>query len=195
MFKKLNFSKLKFKIRSLLPKTYHLECNFLKSKTYIFFIFAICIIVAIFLIFFFINQKSTKPSLDTIDKSIVKEIVPLAQGKQVYSIRTDTPNNPQIIKVELDPLDVQIGEKQILTVTVKHSDEESITDENIATAIYYTDNGSSTTKLKLRRADGPPLVTIWDGVWIPEDTHDYTYQAAITAISAAGEFLTTLSFR
>jgi len=174
----------------LLTKTFDLF-----HKPYIFFILTGGVVIALLLIFFFINQKSIKTPLDTIEESITKEISPLAQGKQVYFIQTDKPSNPQIIKVELNPLDIQIGEEQILTVTVKHSDEESITDENIATAIYYTDNGSSTTKLKLRRADGPPLVTIWDGVWIPEDTHDYTYQAAITAISAAGEFLTTLSFR
>ncbi len=202
MFKKPNFSKLKSRFQSLLPTHYSLQPNPLKPTHYKLQLITYIIVlgvIALLLTLFFINKKSTEPPIETSkesqEKSIIGNIAPLAQGKQIYSVRTDKPKNPQIIQVELDPLDVKMGEEQILTVIVKHSDEESITNKNIVTAVYYTDNGSTTAKLKLRRADGPPLVTTWQGTWIPEDTHDSIYQAAIKAVSNSGEFLTTLSFR
>ncbi|TRZ79341.1 hypothetical protein D4R86_06075, partial [bacterium] len=162
MFKKINFSKLKNLLHSLKPNLLKPVNYKLTPKHYTFFII-IFGIIALLLTLFFINQKPTEQPIETTKespaKSIVGNVAPLAQGKQIYSIRTDKPNNPQVIQVELDPLDVKMGEEQILTVIVKHSEGESITNKNIVTAVYYTDNGSTTAKFKLRRADGPPLIT------------------------------------
>ena len=195
MLKKLNLAKIKNYFSLIIN-----SLNKNKRKN-VFFLFVIIlgVIVIVALILFFVNQESEKISFVASEKSseqsVTKKITPLAQGKQIYFIRTDNPKNPQIIQVSFDPLDVKMGEEQILTVKIKHSNNESITNKNIVTAIYYTDNGSSTAKLKLRRADGPPLTTIWEGTWMSEDTHNYIYQAAISAVSASGNFLTTLSFR
>ncbi len=119
----------------------------------------------------------------------------LAHGKQTYVIKTDHPKNPQILQVTLDPLDAKIGEEQIITVKIKHAGEEPITNKNKVMATYYTDNGSNTIRLKLKRADGPPLITIWQGVWIPEDSYDNIYMCSVHAKSAAGMSKVDLSFR
>lgn len=128
-------------------------------------------------------------------REYAREILPLAQGKQVYSILTHKPKNPQIMEVSLDPLDVKIGETQKIIVHVKDTDNMPITDKNNVQVTILTDNESTTIPFLLRRADGPDLVTIWEGEWIAEDTHNLIFQAYINAISDAGESLVELSFR
>jgi len=126
---------------------------------------------------------------------IISKVVPLAHGKQTYFIKTGKPRNPQILQVDLDPLDVKIGKEQILTVYLKHSTGEAITSKNAVTAIYHTDNGSSNVSLKLKKAEGNPLETTWQGVWIPEDSYEHTYSCSIVAKSAEGQSRIDLTFR
>ena len=124
-----------------------------------------------------------------------KKIFPLPQGKQSYAIITDNPQNPQILEVVLDPLDVREGEKQVITVKVKYKDTNTVTSNYKAFVTYKTDNTTATVPLKLKKLDGPPLVGIWEGIWEPEDSYESVYMASIRAISDAGETKVDLSFR
>ena len=124
-----------------------------------------------------------------------KKIFPLPHGKQSYAIITDNPQNPQILEVVLDPLDVKEGEKQVITVKVKYKDTNTVTSNYKTFVTYKTDNTITTIPLKLRKLDGPPLVGIWEGIWEPEDSYESVYMASIRAISDAGETKVDLSFR
>ncbi len=149
---------------------------------------------------FLIDKGPEKEPEEVEEKPAEKErpsgrIGPLAQGKQTYTILTDKPKNPQITEAAFDLLDVKLGESQTVTVKVLDAENNPITSENTVSATYYTDNGSSTILLSLRRADGPDLVTTWEGLWECEDSHDFIYQAVIKATNTASESSVTLSFR
>ena len=124
-----------------------------------------------------------------------KTIFPLPHGKQSYAIITDNPQNPQILEVVLDPLDVKQGEKQVVTVKVKYKDTNTVTSSYKVFVTYKTDNTTTTIPLKLKKLDGLPLVGIWEGVWKPEDSYESVYMASVRAISDAGETEVDLSFR
>ena len=159
---------------------------------------ALVVVVVAVLAIYFSKPKSIKAPQavkTTPQQTQLAEVKSLPQGKQTYTIKTDHPQNPQILQVTLDPLDVKIDQPQILTVKVRHSDKESITNQNAVIATYHTDNGTSTIHLKLKRSYGPPLTTVWQGTWIPKDTHNHIYMCSIQAKSAAGQSKVDLSFR
>ena len=125
----------------------------------------------------------------------LKTVFPLPHGKQSYAIITDNPQNPQILEVVLDPLDVKQGEKQVITVKVKYKDTDTVTSNYKVFVTYKTDNTTTTAPLKLKKLDGPPLVGIWEGVWELEDSYESVYMVSVKAISDAGETKVDLSFR
>jgi len=157
------------------------------------------IIVLGFILFIF--PSDLKPIQQPIERGEefteqhARKVVSLAQGKQTYFIFTDKPKNPQIIKISLDPLDVKTGETQTIIVQIKDTNNQPITNENKVQATIVTDNKSTIVPFLLRRADGPDLVTIWEGIWECEDNHDYIFQASILAANAIGESFVDLSFR
>jgi hypothetical protein len=163
-----------------------------------FLLISLIIVLGLISLTFSFGLKPIQQPLGIEEKPIEQragEVRPLAQGKQTYSILTDRPKNPQIIEISLDPLDVKIGETQIITVRVKDTDNKPITNEHKVMASILTDNKSIIVPFLLRRADGPDLITIWEGEWVAEDSHDFIYQAAINAIATTGESLVELSFR
>jgi len=133
--------------------------------------------------------------LSTPDSSGAVVRTELAKGKQVYTIMTDRPKNPQILEVIFDPLDAKQGEKQIITVKVEYKDTDTITSDYKMWVTYITDNKSEKIPLQIKKVDGPPLVAIWEGVWEVEDTHDYTYTANIEAVIKDIISKVDLSFR
>lgn len=149
--------------------------------------------VAVLTVVFSISQE-IEPAKELVEVS-TGEITPIAKGLQTYTIITDNPQNPQIIRVDLDPLDVKINNTQTITVWVEDTDNSPITDENTVFATIYTDNGSTEVSFALKRADGPDLVTTWEGSWTAEGTYDYIYSAVIVATNAQGESSVHLSFR
>ena len=155
--------------------------------------------------FFLMSQKQgvqenpevseTEPPGKLVPQKSAEELGALAQGKQVYSVMGGGPKSPQIIEVSFDPLDVKIGNEQIVTVKLQDADTDVITNKTGVAITYLTDNGSSSINLKLRRVDDPPIEMTWQGIWIPEDTHDLLYGAIIKAVSTSGEEEVELMFR
>jgi len=168
---------------------------------------AIIIVLALLLVIFFLaNQKSnlkqeaeisepSKPPGKLVAQKSAGESGILAQGKQTYSVMGGGPKSPQIVEVSFDPLDVKVGNEQIVTVKLQDADTDIITGDTGVFITYLTDNGSSSLNLKLRRVDDPPIEMTWQGTWIPEDTHDLLYGAIIKAISTSGEEEVELMFR
>jgi len=116
-------------------------------------------------------------------------------GKQTYYIQTDKPNNPQIMQVDVDPIDVKTGELQKITVKVMDNDSNTITSKSGISASIFTDNkttaiASNAFKLAIagdEQDDSSSLVTIWEGYWEKDDSTCQTYVARITAINDKGE--------
>ena len=119
----------------------------------------------------------------------------LASGKQIYEIITDKSRDPQIIEVEVDPLDVKMEEIQLLTVKVK-TRATSVNEKDSVLGTAITDNESTDFPLKLKKAEGEEeLITTWQGEWKREDSVEKNYQIRILAKNEKGQDQTTLTFR
>jgi len=120
----------------------------------------------------------------------------LAHGKQVYEIITDKPRDPQIIEVEVDPLDVEFGETQTVTVKVK-TKAESVRSEDFVLGTAICDEKEIEFPLKLKKVEGKgELITTWQGIWEREKecTFEKNYQIKIFAKNIKGEDKVTISF-
>ena len=117
-----------------------------------------------------------------------QECSAIASGKQTYFV--STPNMPQIMQVDFDPLDVAVGAAQIVTVKVRDTNDNAI---SLVTGSVQIDNGSDSFSLFL--IAGTNLDGTWEGTWTPTDTFCTTYTTTITATSASGTSKVDVSFR
>jgi len=113
---------------------------------------------------------------------------PIASGERTYT--TSTRSVPRITEITVNPLDVNLGETQIVTVKANDSNESPIT---LVSGSGGTDNDSIPFSLTL--IDGDELDGTWQGSWSPQDTFCNNYTVGITATSASGESNVTLTFR
>jgi len=172
---------------------------FSKKNIILFSLFFLAICLVIFLFLFFSSPKEPV-EIENQESAITEnqrtgEVLPIVSGERTYAVHTGDPTNPQIMQVKVDTLDLKIGETQTITVQVKDTDNEPITSKNKVNVTYYTDNGSTTIPLLLKRVDGPPILTTWQGIWECGDTHDYIFEASVFAASEFGESFVDLSFR
>jgi len=125
-----------------------------------------------------------------------KECLPLyGTGKQTYSVLTDNPQNPQIVEVEVDPIDLKQGETQTITVKVKDKGNNTITKQSGVFAKIFLDNKNLAASLKLVKAEDveenstKSLLTTWQGFWTQgqENSKCYQYMETITARNSKGE--------
>ena len=125
-------------------------------------------------------------------------------GKQIYYVKTDNPQNIQIVQVDVDPLNVKQGEVQKITVMVEDRNNDTITSASGVSASIFTDNkttaiASSTFKLAKagdEQDSSKLLVTTWEGYWEKDDSTCQKYAERITVINNKGEeFSTTLTFK
>jgi len=163
------------------------------KKNYLFFIIIVIAVITVLCVFCLINKGPAEEMVK--EEELPVGVTPLAQGKQTYFIQTDKPKNPQIIQVDLDPFDVKVEETQVLTVMVKDTENNPITQENKVEAVIFTDNTSTTVPFKLIQADGPDLITTWEGSWIAQDTNNFIYGVTITATNNQTQSFIDLSFR
>lgn len=116
------------------------------------------------------------------------ECTPIASGKQTYFVSTQ--NIPQIMQLDLDPLDVEVGAEQIVTVKIRDTNENPIAD---VTGSVQIDNGSNSFSLSL--IAGTDLDGTWEGIWVPTGTFCTNYMTTITATSASGVSTVDVSMR
>lgn len=162
--------------------------KFLTKKNISLFILGAAVLVAVFL------NLSGKQKEEAPTARKTGECIPLrGTGKQTYDIRTDKPGKLQIAQVDVDPIDVKMGETQIVTVKVKDKGADTITKESGVSASIQTDNKNTAAAFKLINAtdetsdDGSKyLVSLWEGSWIREDANCYVYMETITATNAKG---------
>lgn len=102
-----------------------------------------------------------------------------ATGKQTYFVSTQTV--PQIMQVDLDPLDVAAGATQTVTVKIRDTNNNAITQ---VSGTANTDGGTKT--FALSRIAGDDLNGTWQGTWSPSAKICGVYFLQITATSATG---------
>jgi len=114
--------------------------------------------------------------------------VPVASGHQTYFVNTQ--NQPQIMQVDIEDLDVGIGEEQTVTVKIRDTNGNPIT--NVGGTVQ-ADNSTSSFSLSL--TSGIDTNGVWTGTWTPQDNLCITYGMSIYAISASGQSVVELFFR
>lgn len=116
-------------------------------------------------------------------------------GKQTYNVLTDNPQNPQIVQIDVDPIDVKMGGTQKITVKVVDKNNSTITSKSGVSADIFTDDNAvaiASSAFKLIKAEdeknnSKSLVTFWEGYWVKNQETCYTYAERITATNDKGE--------
>lgn len=168
------------------------------KKVLIFVIIVILIVLAFIIYIFFLKNAENQETSEIAqpEQSKIPSSQLLASGKQVYTIITDKPKNPQIIEVEVNPLDVAVGQNQTILVKLQDTDSDSITEYDSVSAVVITDNKSVVIPLKLIKADGQEaLISFWQGLWQRDDSVDNDYRLRIEAVNNKGETSVELTFR
>ena len=170
--------------------------QFLSSKNMAILI----LVIGVLAVFAFVGQKKDAPLAEN-----QQNCRPLyGTGKQTYYVQTDKPQNPQIVQVDIDPIDVKMGEFQKITVKVKDQGNDIINSKSGVSASIFTDNKTTaiaSNAFKLVKAEdekdgSKSLITIWEGYWKKEDSTCQDYVERITATNNKGEeFFTTLTFK
>jgi len=154
-------------------------------------ILALLLVIAAVIYFGVTKQPKEAPLAEVPD--LLKPCLPLrGTGKQIYEIKTDNPKVLGIVQVDVDPIDVEEGETQIITVKVKDDGNNTITKKSGVTASIQTDNKNTAAVAFVMRLaedseDGSSLFTIWEGSWLRDDTNCHTYMETITATNDKGE--------
>jgi|GEM_PF-2862238 len=111
--------------------------------------------------------------------------ISVALGKQIYFVSTQ--NQPQIMQIDVDPLDVEVGELQTITVKVRDTNNNPIS----LSGEVNMDNGANPLSFSLT-AD-TDLNGTWTAFWISTSTRCDTYSIGIIAQSASGTSPSVLS--
>jgi len=133
-----------------------------------------------------VSLLSNIASATTTSPEVCSDSVP--SGKQVYFVRTQ--NQPQIMQIDINPLDVEFGKTQTVTVKIRDTNNNPITQ---VTGKALLDNGTQSFSLIL--IDGTDLNGTWEGSWVLQDTYCTTYMLIITATSATGTSKVELAFK
>lgn len=100
---------------------------------------------------------------------------PIVKGKLSYSIsRGSGSKGPSPYQFVVDPTDPQLNESQAMYVKIKS--EKPVTSVSIT---LNTDTKKIPHPLKLK--EGSNKDGTWEGSWITNDTHDFTYNVTIEA--------------
>ena len=113
---------------------------------------------------------------------------PLTSGKQIYFVRTQ--NQPQIMQVDVDPLDVKIEQIQTVTVKIRDINDNPITS---VAGLAEIDNGSISFSLSL--ISGTDIDGTWEGTWTLKNTNCLNFMMTINTTSASGQSTVDLAFR
>ena len=114
----------------------------------------------------------------------------IMSGEEVYNISTK--NNPRFSQAIFNPIDVLMGNTQLVTVSVRDTAGNPITS---VTNTVTTDN-VSTGPVSFSLISGTDINGTWQASWVmPQDTYCHTYEESLNATSASGTSNVTLTFK
>jgi len=103
----------------------------------------------------------------------------LAQGRQTYYIQTGS-HSPQMMEAVIDPLDVKVGDIQVMSLTIRDTYPIQLVEAKVE-----TDTGIKTYVLSL--IEGTDTDGRWQGSWEVHDTHSATYRTTFEATNTNNE--------
>jgi len=130
------------------------------------------------------DETGNESGLFSVPSLATNSCITVASGSQTYFVSTQ--NQPQVMQIDLDPLDVQPGGNQTVAVKIRDTNNNPIS----VTGTIDMDNGSNPLSFSLT-AD-TDLNGTWTASWTAAGTYCNTYQVNITATSASGTSTATL---
>jgi preprotein translocase subunit YajC len=153
-----------------------MDKKIIKEQKKIISFLVIFLLIACLVYFFFVlnqeEQTGRQPEQTVLDKG----------REEIYDILTDAEKNPRITQVKINPLDVKMGENQVITVYIRDDDNNPITRENLLNIEVFADNGSYFVPAKIRKIDGENegyTLIIWEGFWECQDSLNNRYEIDI----------------
>ena len=131
------------------------------------------------------DEEPNESGLSNVATGTTNSCITVASGKQIYFVSTQ--NQPQLMQIDIDPLDVAVGGLQTITVKARDTNDNSIS----LSGTVNMDNGANLLSFSLT-ADTDVNGT-WTASWTPTSTRCSTYSVTITAQSASGTSPSTLS--
>lgn len=133
--------------------------------------------------------QTPPPIITNPTPSINKIPIELPTGPQTYTFsHGDQVKGPKISKIIFDPLSIQPGETQTITLfATYHVDITKVSIEML------TDN--KVNQLELTRISGNNLDGSWQTVWTPEDTINHKYGARLLLNSKEETYDNTMWFK
>jgi hypothetical protein len=172
--------------------------KYLTAKNIVIAGFVIVIIIIVILSILAEPKEEQAPSAQA--PLAIGECRPVpGKGKQTYNIMTDNHKDLEIVKVDVDPIDVKEGETQKITVKVQDKNKNTKTAEptvsaNISTDSKYTAASAFTLQKQKNSRNGS--ITIWEGLWTRDDDYCKNYVESIIATNGKGdEAKVDLSFK
>jgi prepilin-type N-terminal cleavage/methylation domain-containing protein len=115
---------------------------------------------------------------------------PVAPGEQSYTVSVPRGDNPQIKRVFINPLNVNIYGTQTVNVYIQETNGYSVTE---VTGLISTN--SMTFPFTFSLASGTDIDGNWYGYWTNEDEYCENYMLTITATSISGTSRVVLTFK
>jgi len=130
------------------------------------------------------DEAGNEGGLFSVPSLVTNSCITVASGKQIYFVSMQ--NQPQIMQIDVDPLDVSVGATQTVTVKIRDTNSNPIS----VTGSIDMDNGSNPLSFSLTA--NTDLDGTWTASWTAAGTYCDTYQINITATSASGTSLSVL---
>jgi hypothetical protein len=125
------------------------------------------------------NVNQSQPDQNISVPNIINPL-PIAHGKQTYTVSGGIAGAPRIGEVTFDPLDPDKGSS--MNLSVKTLDGTGVTE---VTAILTTDTKNTESKLKL--SEGTDKDGTWKITLKMDDSYDYKYSLTVKAKNTGGK--------
>ena len=176
-------------------------------KKSLFFLIPILILVVIITILSYFQMKQTSsksskntgtkiftdilhsPEIEVITNTPTSKPRQIPSGKTEFNIGQSDKTVPQLSKGSIDPYDPSKGSTQVITIKVKN--DQPVTK---VTAILKTDNNTSNS-YPFKLITGTDTDGEWQGSWTVENSHLYTYELTLNAVSSNGTGTITTTLR
>lgn len=135
-----------------------------------------------------IGELKPEETLKPLTPTPPKNLRPIASGSQTYTLSGKF-TGPTIPSVTIDPLDAKAGQMQ--KISVRALDTNPVNSVRVAVKL-----DSKTNSFDLKLVSGNTNDGIWEGTSpFPDDTLNSNYQIEVTARSATGTTIATISIR
>lgn len=134
------------------------------------------------------EESQTTGTADTAKPTPTPTPTKLFHGKDTYNLSGGMPDDPHFPEVSIDPLDPDVGARQVYTVKITSK-------YPITKAFLSIRTDTKTSQLPLSLTSGAADNGTWQASWTVPETYVYNYQITPTAQTAYTQGSATITVR